>query len=95
MTTNRQVTPRGDRILIRPCSYREIVGGLLEVPEDEYDGKKERPQGEVVAVGPECSPDLQPGLFVLFDPYESSDVRLDGVEHVIVHDEAVGAFVGD
>ncbi len=88
------VRPLADRILIRRIEEKESIRGGIIIP----DTAKEKPQeGEVVAVGPgrkteegKLVPvDLKKGDRVLIGKYSGTDVKLDGVEYVILREDDV------
>jgi chaperonin GroES len=88
------VRPLADRILVRRIEEKESIRGGIIIP----DTAKEKPQeGEVVAVGPgrkteegKVVPvDLKKGDRVLIGKYSGTDVKLDGVEYVILREDDV------
>ena len=88
------VRPLADRILVRRIEEKETIRGGIIIP----DTAKEKPQeGEVVAVGPgrkteegKVVPvDLKKGDRVLIGKYSGTDVKIDGVEYVILREDDV------
>ncbi len=88
------VRPLADRILVRRIEEKETVRGGIIIP----DTAKEKPQeGEVVAVGPgrkteegKLIPlDLKKGDRILMGTYSGTDVKIDGVEYVILREDDV------
>ena len=88
------VRPLADRILVRRIEEKETVRGGIIIP----DTAKEKPQeGEVVAVGPgrkteegKTIPlDLKKGDRVLIGKYSGTDVKIDGIEYVILREDDV------
>jgi chaperonin GroES len=84
--------PLYDRVLIKRIAAEEKTPGGLIVP----DTAKEKPQeGEVIAVGSgrvlsdgkirEIS--LGVGDLVLFGKYTGDEIKLEGVEHIILREE--------
>lgn len=93
------VTPLGDRILARrlDAGKEEVRGGII-IP----DTAKEKPlEAEVVAVGAGRRDDngeripveLKAGDRVLISKYGGTEVKLDGVEHLILREDDVLAVV--
>ena len=82
-----KIEPMGARVLIRPLDEEQtIAGGQLVLP----DTAKEKPQrGIIEAVGDEeeMVTDLAVGDKVVFPKYTGTEVRLDGVDYLIM-DEA-------
>jgi chaperonin GroES len=92
------VTPLGDRILARRLESGEEVRGGIIIP----DTAKEKPlEAKVVAVGAgrlgedgERIPvELKKGDRVLISKYGGTEVKLDGVEHLILREDDVLAVV--
>ena len=94
------VTPLHDRVLVKRIEEKETVRGGIIIP----DTAKEKPQeGEVVAVGAgkiekgERVPmDVKAGDRILFGKYSGSDIKMDGVEYLIMReDEVLGVLEGE
>jgi chaperonin GroES len=90
--------PLHDRILIRRLEQGEEVRGGIIIP----DSAKEKPQqGEVRAVGSgklletgqRVPPEVKPGQRILFGKYSGSDVKLDGVEYLILKEDEILAVL--
>jgi len=90
--------PLYDRILVKRVAAEEKTAGGLIVP----DSAKEKPlEAEVIAVGSGrqnadgstreiC---LNVGDLVLFGKYTGDEIKLDGVEHIILREEDVLAVI--
>jgi chaperonin GroES len=94
------VRPLADRILVRRIEEKEMVRGGIIIP----DTAKEKPQeGEVVAVGPgrkteegKLVPmDLKKGDRILIGKYSGTDVKIDGIEYVILREDDVLGVLQD
>ena len=92
------VKPLHDRILVKRLENTETVRGGIIIP----DTAKEKPMdGEVIAVGSGRIQDdgkVQPlqvkaGDRVLIGKYAGTEIKLDGVEHVIVREDEVLGIV--
>ena len=92
------VTPLGDRVLAQRLEPTEEMSGGIIIP----DTAKEKPlEAEVVAVGAgrigddgERQPmELSVGDRILISKYGGTEVKLDGVEHVILREDDVLAVV--
>jgi len=88
------IRPLGERVVIKPLPNEEITKGGIVIP----DTAKEKPQrGEVIAVGPgrllengqRVPVDLKAGDKVLFPKYSGSEVKIDGVEYLIMRESDV------
>jgi chaperonin GroES len=91
--------PLHDRVLIRRVAEEEKTKGGIIIP----DTAKEKPvEGEVVAIGTgHVSKDgkvrpleVKKGDRVLFGKYGGSEVKLEGVEHLIMREEDILAIIG-
>ena len=88
------IRPLSDRVLVKPIEKVEVNKGGIIIP----DTAKEKPQeGEVVAVGTgkrdeegKLIPmDVKAGDKVLYGKYSGSEIKLDDVEYVIMHQEDI------
>lgn len=92
------VTPLGDRILARRSESEEQRSSGIIIP----DTAKEKPlAAEVVAVGAgklgddgeRQAMELEVGDRILISKYGGTEVKLDGVEHLILREDDVLAVV--
>ncbi|MGJ5813165.1 co-chaperone GroES [Paludibaculum fermentans] len=91
--------PLNDRVLAKRVEEGEAqVGGII-IP----DSAKEKPQrGEVVSVGngkllqngQRCGLEVKSGDLILFGKYSGSDVKIDGVEYLILREDEILAVLG-
>jgi chaperonin GroES len=86
--------PLHDRVVVKRIDAEEKTAGGIIIP----DTAKEKPQqGEVVAVGPggrdesgKLIPiDLKAGDRVLFGKYSGTEVKIDGVEYLIMKESDI------
>ena len=94
-----QVRPLHDRILVQRLDEGEQnVGGII-IP----DSAKEKPQrGTVIAAGAgrqttagkRLALDVKQGDTVLFGKYSGQEIKLDGVEYLIMKEDEVLAAIG-
>lgn len=89
-----KVKPLQDRILVRRIEEEERTKGGIIIP----DTAKEKPQeGVVVAVGRgkiledgKVLPlDVKEGDRILFQKYAGTEVKIEGVEHLIMREEDI------
>ena len=89
-----KLTPLHDRILVKRIEEGETVRGGIIIP----DTAKEKPQeGEVIAVGKgkiseegKVRPlDVKEGDRILFGKYAGTEIKIDGVEHLILREDEV------
>ena len=88
-----KIEPLGARVLIRPLEGQQtFAGGKLVLPETA----KEKPQqGIVEAVGDEeeMTTDLAVGDRVIYPKYTGTEIKIDGVEYLILDESDVLARV--
>jgi len=78
-----KVEPIGDRILIKVVEAEAKTPSGIILPETA----KEKPQqGEVLAMGSDAQEDLplEIGDIVLFPKYSGTEIKIDGVEHLLL-----------
>lgn len=95
-----KIRPLHDRILVKRLDVEGKTAGGLFIP----DTAKEKPiQAEVIAVGSgkrdkdgnNIEPQVKVGDRVLFSKYGGTEVKLDGVEHLIMREDDVLAILND
>jgi chaperonin GroES len=88
------IRPLQDRILVKRVKEEEKTAGGLFIPETA----KEKPsEGEIIAVGNgkvledgKVRPlDVKVGDRILFSKYGGTEVKLDGVEHLIMREDDI------
>jgi chaperonin GroES len=94
-----KIKPINDRVVVERLEDEEKTSGGIIIP----DSAKEKPQeGKVVSVGPGKVADhgdrlpLQVGAGdrVLFSKYAGNDVKIDGVDYIIMReDDILGIFI--
>jgi len=93
-----KVRPLNDRILVKRLEEEEMTKGGIIIP----DSAKEKPaEGEVIAVGKgkvddkgdRIKLDVKAGDRILFSKYGGTDVKLDGVDHLIMREDDILAIV--
>lgn len=93
-----KVKPLNDRVLVLRTGEEEKTAGGIIIP----DTAKEKPQeGKVIAVGPgkvndkgeKINLDVKAGDKVLFGKYAGNEIRIDGVEHLIMREEDILAII--
>jgi len=86
--------PLGDRVVVRRVKEEQKSAGGIIIP----DSAKQKPsQGEVTAVGPggrdeagKLIPiDLKKGDRVLFGKWSGTEVKIDGVEYLIMKESDI------
>ncbi len=89
-----KIRPLNDRILVLRVDEEEKTSGGIIIP----DTAKEKPQeGKVVAVGPgrlnkkghRMALDVKEGDRVLFGKYAGNEIKINGVEHLIMQEDDI------
>lgn len=89
-----KLSPLGDRVVVKAVEREEVSASGLVLP----DTAKEKPQeGEVIAVGPgrmtddgkRLPIDFKAGDRVIYSKYAGTDIKLDGVEYLILREPDV------
>lgn len=93
-----KIKPLQDRILVKRIGEEEKTKGGIIIP----DTAKEKPQeGQVIAVGngrvaddgKRITVEVKSGDRVLFSKYSGSEVKIDGIEHIIMREEDILGIV--
>jgi chaperonin GroES len=92
MTTN--IRPLSDRVLVRRVEAETTSKGGIIIPPTASEKPTE---AVVVAVGPgrilenghRIEPNLKTGDRVLFGKYDGNEVKIDGVDHLILREENI------
>ncbi len=89
-----KVRPLHDRILVRRVAEEEKTAGGIIIP----DSAKEKPaEGEVIAVGSGKANekgvvrplDVKTGDRILFGKYSGNEIKIEGVEHLILREDEI------
>lgn len=91
--------PVGDHIVVKAVSKEETSASGIIIPDTIDKERSER--GEVIAVGPgreleggvRSTMDVKVGDQVLFKKYAPDEVKMDGVEFLIIRMEDVMAII--
>ena len=87
-----QMRPLRDRVIVKRIEQEERTKGGIIIP----DTAKEKPaEGEVIAVGSGKFDDkgnqraltVKKGDRVLFSKYSGNDIKIDGVDHLILRED--------
>ncbi|MFN8578425.1 MAG: co-chaperone GroES [Candidatus Sericytochromatia bacterium] len=96
--TSTKLRPLADRVVVKVLESEEKTKGGIFLP----DTAKEKPQqAKVVAVGPgktldngsKSSVDVKEGDVVLFAKYSGTEVKVDGVEYLVIAEKDILAVV--
>jgi Co-chaperonin GroES (HSP10) len=95
-----KIKPLGDRVIVKPLEEKEVKKGNIIIP----DTAKEKPQqGEVIAVGKGKMTDdgkllpmeVKVGDKVLYGKYSGTEIKIDGQEYLILHQDDILGIVED
>jgi chaperonin GroES len=90
--------PLHDRVLVKRLEEEEVTKGGIIIP----DTAKEKPiKGKIVAAGPGKTSDdgkliamsVKAGDNVLFNKYAGTEVKIDGVEHLVMREDDILAII--
>ena len=93
-----KIRPLNDKILVKRLDAEEKTKGGIVLP----DTAKEKPkEGKVISVGTgkllengeRAKPQVNTGDRVLFNSYAGTEVKIEGVEHLILTEDDVLAIV--
>jgi chaperonin GroES len=93
-----KLKPLDDRVLVLRIEEEEKTSGGIVIP----DTAKEKPmEGKVIAVGPGKVDDkgkripmeVKKNERVLFGKYAGNEIKIDGVEHLIMREDDILAIV--
>jgi chaperonin GroES len=93
-----KIRPLGDRIVVKRLQQEEKTKGGIIIP----DTAKEKPlealvvavgSGKVLKNGKTRKLDVKEGDRILIGKYSGNEVKLDGVEHVIINEDDVLAVM--
>jgi chaperonin GroES len=93
-----KVRPLNDRVVVLRIDEEEKTSGGIIIP----DTAKEKPQeGKVIAVGKGKVNDkgdripleVKEGDLILFSKYGGNEIKIDGVEHLIMREDDILAIV--
>ena len=96
--TKKTLKPLSDKVIVQKLEAEDKTAGGILLP----DSAKEKPQeGKVIAVGPGAVDDkgqrkpmdVKEGDQVLFAKYSGTEVKVDGVEYLILSDKDILAVV--
>jgi chaperonin GroES len=94
-----KIRPLGDRVLVKPIEETEVKKGGIIIP----DTAKEKPQeAEVVALGTGKRDEngklveftVKKGDKVIISKYGGTEVKLDGVHHLILREDDILGIIG-
>ena len=92
--------PLNDYVLVLHVKAEEKTSGGIIIP----DTAKEKPQdGKVVAVGPgrkdrsgnRIALEVKAGDTVIFGKYAGTEIKIDGIEHVIMKEDEIFCVSGE
>lgn len=88
-----KIKPLGTRVLILPLEEESRTSTGIFIP----DTAKEKPQrGEVIAIGDEEDEiKVKVGQVVLFPKYSGTDIKLDGIDHIIMESDDILAILAE
>ncbi|GIW22911.1 MAG: 10 kDa chaperonin [Candidatus Sericytochromatia bacterium] len=98
VATATKLRPLGDKVVVKVLESEEKTKGGIFLP----DTAKEKPQqGKVIAVGPgkvldngqRVEIDVKVDNIVIFAKYAGTEVKVDGVEYLVISEKDILAVV--
>ena len=89
-----KIQPLGDRVLVKPAEAKEMKRGGIIIP----DSAKEKPQEGIIAAcgkgkttedGKVIALDVKVGDKILYGKYSGSELKLEGQEFLIMHQDDI------
>ena len=89
-----KIRPLQDRLLVKRIDSEEKTAGGIIIP----DNAKEKPmEGQIIAIGNGKrledgslhKPDVSIGDSILFSKYAGSEVKIDGIEHLVLREDDI------
>ena len=96
--TKKSLKPLADKVIVQKLEPEEKTSGGIVLP----DTVREKPQeGKIIAVGPGAVDDkgqrkpidVKEGDHVLYAKYSGTEVKIDGVEYLILSERDILAIV--
>lgn len=85
-----KIQPLGSRVLIKPQESEMQTSTGIYIPETA----KEKPQtGEVVAIGDDEEIKVKVGQKVMYPKYTGTEIKIGGIEHIIMDADDLLAIV--
>lgn len=94
----KKIRPLGDRLLVKRLDAEAKTAGGILIP----DNAKEKPaEGKVIAAGSgkiledgaRVKLNVKEGDTILFGKWSGTEVKIDGVEHILIKEEEVLAVL--
>lgn len=94
------IRPLYDRVIIQRVEEGETIRGGIIIP----DTAKEKPQqgrvvragdGKMLDDGTRVALEVKEGDLILFGKYSGSEVKIDGVEYLIMREDEILAVLAD
>ncbi|MBL8231636.1 MAG: co-chaperone GroES [Bryobacterales bacterium] len=94
------IRPLYDRVIVERVEEGETMRGSIIIP----DTAKEKPQqgkvvragdGKMLDDGTRVALEVKAGDLILFGKYSGSEVKIEGVEYLIMREDEILAVLGD
>ena len=93
-----KIRPLNDRLLVQRLEEEDKSAGGIIIPDS---AKEKQAQGKVIAAGPgkvdnsgkRVKLQVKKGDIVLFSKYGGTDVKLDGIDYLIMREEDILGIV--
>lgn len=86
-----KIQPLGEKILLKPVMIAEkTAAGIYR----SDAGEQKSQTGEVIAVGTDEDITVKKGQDVLYKKFGGDEIKIDGVDYIIVNNEDILAVIG-
>ncbi|HBE03384.1 MAG: co-chaperone GroES [Spirochaetes bacterium GWF1_41_5] len=85
-----KIKPLGERVLLKKTEKETKTAGGLYIPETAQEKTQE---AVVVAIGDSQDIKVKPNDKVIHDKYAGTEIKVEGVDHLIVKNEDIIAIV--
>jgi chaperonin GroES len=90
MENTMKLKPLGDRVLVKRAESETQTKSGIFIPDT---AQEKTTQGFVVAVGEDETVTVKVKDKILFDKYAGTEVKVDGVDHVIMRMDDIQAII--
>ena len=90
-----KLKPLNDRVLVKRLESEEKTAGGLYIPDTakEKPSKGEVGPGKIAENGSRVDMAVKKGDAVLFNKYAGTEIKLDGVDHLVMREEDILAII--
>jgi chaperonin GroES len=89
----KKIVPLGENVLLKLSEAEKVTKSGIILPSKNEDEKSHK--GEVIAVGEgkKINKEIRPGVKVVFEKYEGSEIELDDKKYILIKSKNILAVV--